>query len=175
MVSLFYISLIVIRILFIYAITGLVFAFVLRHTRLNKWKFAILPIFNIKFLLALIVLLFILGHVRWAFFSSHMEWNPTFIKEDIVGTWGKGDTYLTFDPNGTMYCYGECDVYLENRKYFWDIAEASSNIVTRDIKGEIVWAYHLITFFGDYRMYDDPHNMDNTASNLGFSKAEPLK
>jgi hypothetical protein len=189
MVPLFYGSLILIQILFACAIICLVLSIILRNSRLNKWKFASLPIFNKKLLVALIVLLFILSRMREGFFLSHIEWYPVFTKENIVGTWEKHGLLLTFDPNGLLSWQGKSDTYFKNKKYFWKLAPERSHVSIKTANGtlvpgrgrvsietangEIVTTYEVILFFSEYRLLDT-YNVDAPLK-LGFSKIDRKK
>jgi len=125
---------------------------------------------NRKFSLALIILLIVLANIRETFFYTHINWHPSFAKEDIVGIWKKANTYLTFDSNGVMHCHGKYDVYSENQDYYWDFVKENSIITTKNVERKIVKSYQLIMFFNEYRMLDE-YNPDESLK-LGFSKIE---
>lgn len=168
MVLFFYTSLVILRILLLLAIIWLLLSFIVRNSRLRGTKAAKSLILNRGLILLFIILLFALNYIRRGFFYSHLEWNPISKQSNVVGTWEKNDASLTFDPNGFVYFYGKHDHCLMKQKCNWSFTKEDSKIKIKNIKGETVWVYRLITFFGEYRIiYEcDP----DAVVTLGFSK-----
>jgi len=173
-VFLFYLTHVIALIVICYAIANLLIAIVLNlwgvKEKRRAWRF----ILRKRWSILLLFLTIFLGHMRQAYFQQYVDWNPYSINQaDIVGTWRKNKSEITFNSDNTMCWNREFRRKKLDRssKYFWHIDKGNRSIIVESESGQIVDSYPVIIFRGHYRILDK-YDAEPILITLGFAKVD---
>ena len=171
---LFYLTLVILRIVIGYAIANLLMAIILNllnvKVKNRAWRF----IMRKRWSILLIILTILLGRMRQSYFQQYTDWNPYPINQAIIiGTWQKNKSEITFSSDNTV-CWnmGFRRKKLDrSSKYFWHINKGTASIIIKSDSGQTIDSYRLIIFHGNYRILDKPET-EPILTTLGFAKVD---